>query len=767
MLSALLLPKYRDYSAAVNAVMSHLDASDFLMVISLIDQPIKEKLLPSTIRRMMTGLNVDLWAQACTVQRAAEDRGLIAKSTDFTWLNGWQTDLASVRLDLLLHSCTWWPEKEARRKKLVPIGNGPGFEYVDAPSETQTLRLAPRLKSCHLHFIPSFSPLASPSSSSSSSSSSTRRTVGKNEVVDVDFHPKLQVIALIVRTHKTNSFCDTLVVYAFGELQRQWNSRMLLQHPFDERFGLYSSTCVLVKWSPRGSYLLTRESGCLVDNKLARLRFYKFDACLGRVLKIVGSGMTVHSYSATKNLWLNERDVILPSPSGTTDLPRLLSLSDDGLSMSIIEPKSPDDPDPIEFPLLFLTAVGSSLFGYVTNCSQEEGPLGLLCPHDHQRVHIRSVESLLDIWLIDLPGFVLSMQSSRGRLCVLYYRARRRAFSKNQDSLPVVSKPDGNGKRNETVEKNEALNDFVKTSFSRNNHAPFLWDYSVPNHREYLDDLNFLAEKNRKSCNLELLGPEWPEKSIEFEYFEFDYSQGIIDYHRVLPERLSRPLALIEREQIGSWPPYAPVWKCEYARSTGLASVLNGMHLMNVTKLFTFFYTFDLRKEDSVPGGTRALHRHHHTRGLYKLTGSGHFFFDCQNAIYLDCRIWAGTNYGYEIRSFDFGTISAARGKHLFGRWPVAEPTNVDYDSLVVNDRSDGFAKYRYKKTEIPAGNNSKTIVENEIWCQRHINYLQERDLFDECDTTHELHHAALVEAYHPTKNWIDTRKRTYYSSSS
>ena len=200
-----------------------------------------------------------------------------------------------------------------------------------------------------------------------------RRTVGKNEVVDVDFHPKLQVIALIVRTHKTNSFCDTLVVYAFGELQRQWNSRMLLQHPFDERFGLYSSTCVLVKWSPRGSYLLTRESGCLVDNKLARLRFYKFDACLGRVLKIVGSGMTVHSYSATKNLWLNERDVILPSPSGTTDLPRLLSLSDDGLSMSIIEPKPPDNPDPIEFPLLFLTAVSASLSGMSPTVLKRKG----------------------------------------------------------------------------------------------------------------------------------------------------------------------------------------------------------------------------------------------------------------------------------------------------------------------------------------------------------------------------------------------------------
>ena len=91
----------------------------------------------------------------------------------------------------------------------------------------------------------------------------------------------------------------------------------------------------------------------------------------------------------------------------------------------------------------------------------------------------------------------------------------------------------------------------------------------------------------------------------------------------------------------------------------------------------------------------------------------------------------------------------------------------MDYDSLVVNDRSDGFAKYRYKKNEIPASNKDKTIVEKEIWCQRHINYLQERDLFDECDATHELHHAALVEAYHPTKNWIDTRKRTYYSSSS
>lgn len=750
----MLLPKDRDYSAAVNAVMSFLDASDFLLVICLIDLPIREKLLPSTIRRMLTGLNVDLWAQACTIQRAAEDRDLIAKSTNFTWLNDWQTEFASARLDLLLHSCTWWPEKEFRRKKLVPDESYQGFKQVETPSETQTLRLAPRLKSCHLHFIPPFLP------------ASKSETIGKREVLDVDFHPKLQVAALIVRTHKPYSFCDSLIVYAFGELQRQWNSRILLQHPYDESFGLYSSTCVLAKWSHEGSYLMTRESGRAVDNKLARLKFFKFDDCLGRVLKIVGSGVTVHSYSTTKHLWLNDRDVILPSPSGTTDLPRLLSLSDDGLSISIIEPKYPDNPDPVEFPLLFLTATSESLFSYVTNCSQEEGPPGVLCPHEHQRVHVRSTVTFKDVWLVDLPGFVLSMQSTDEKLCVLYYRPRRRTFSTNQDSLPIVSRPSDTKEKNTNVKKTADLKDFVETSFSRNNHAPFLWNYAISKHRKYLDELNQLAKTHRKSCLLELLDSEWRGEKDNFAYFEFDCSQGVIDYHRLLAEPLSQPLDLIEKINIKSGIPLASVWNYEYDRSTGLAAVLTGMHLMNVTKLFTFLYTFDLRKINCVFAGTRALHRHHHTRGLYKMNGSGRFFFDNLNIVYLDCRMWANTKYGYEIRTFDFETIFASRGKHLFNCTPVATRSNTDYEKLVANDRSDGFATFRRKKKELSSNDQQKASPKNKIWCQRNIGYLQERDLFDECNTTHELHHAALMEAYHPTKNWIDGRKRAYFASS-
>jgi hypothetical protein len=780
------------YEPAINAVAKYFGVADLLLVLSMYGDTFRHRLRPATMKTILCTFSSDPWSQSCTNARLKQCTRRIERGTDSRWMTEhWHTD-QTVRIDLILHSCTWWSNSIKRIRVINNYGTDrEEIKEIDAEGKYQSLVLAPQLKSCHYHFIPrnSFCPRTPYLLDSEV----------REEVIDLEFHPNLLIVALVVASFdkSTKTTSNKLLVYTFGELGRQWNSRKMLEVSFEQFTALYKDQRVLIKWSPKGSYLLTRESGFAETSRLGRLSFYKLDRCLGRLYKIVGSAIMFESHTLTKNIWLSDNEIILPNPAGTTGLPRMVTLAEDGLSTSISEPWRPDSNEAYQYPIFQLTALTGTLVSFATNCLLNEGPRGRLCPHEHQRLHIRCLNTLTSLWLIDIPGFVLSMQAKGAKLCVLFVRPSKWSRRGGPKICKPNSKP-GKSRPNEPALPPD-LADFLEAMHARSFYNPFLWTPShIKRHRTFLDELNRISSLNSSACQLascavqedEMVFVQRSENS--FEYFEFDLRQGDISFYRLLHDNLAPNINLLTSAE------YDSLWNLDpFARSNYLSHKLASMRFMDVSTLLTTFYTTDRKLEWTV--NTKALHRKHKSRGLYSFGGSGKVYFSRNNVFYLDCRSRCVRLYGFEIRCFELGSLLKSRCQHLFdktssvlkigaenrceemlppfvspGRRPSAggsgEDLNFDFynnsdnssdddDDDDDNDNNEGAKKV----TENKGGNKtSSKACDKELWNGEKVDASYERDIFDECDTVHELNQKAFAFAYKEDCNYIVTRKRSF-----
>ena len=96
------------YEPAINAVAKYFGVADLLLVLSMYGDTFRHRLRPATMNTILCTFSSDPWSQSCTNARLKQCTRRIEKGTDSRWMTEhWHTD-QTVRIDLILHSCTWW-----------------------------------------------------------------------------------------------------------------------------------------------------------------------------------------------------------------------------------------------------------------------------------------------------------------------------------------------------------------------------------------------------------------------------------------------------------------------------------------------------------------------------------------------------------------------------------------------------------------------------------------------------------------------------------